>query len=105
MRKLVIALAAAPALLATPAVAVTYLTLPQAQALLFPHQALTPDFRTLTPAQMAAIRKASGDAPLSPQLKAWRAADGGWLIVDQVVGKHEFITYAVALDPAGSVRS
>ncbi|MBW8785251.1 MAG: FMN-binding protein [Novosphingobium sp.] len=105
MRKFVIALAAAPALLASPAIAVTYLSLPQVQALLFPHQALAPAFRTLTPAQMAAIRKASGEAPLSPELKAWRAADGGWLIVDQVIGKHDFITYAVALDPAGTVRS
>lgn len=27
------------------------------------------------------------------------------MIVDEVVGKHEFITLAVALDPTGAVRS
>jgi Na+-translocating ferredoxin:NAD+ oxidoreductase RnfG subunit len=84
--------------------ATVYLTPEQAQALMFPHQALRPDFRTLTSDQVAAIKKASGDTPLSKQLKAWRAADGGWFIVDEVVGKHEFITYAVALDPSGAVR-
>ena len=29
--------------------------------------------------------------------------DGAWFIVDEVVGKHEMITYAVALSPAGAV--
>ena len=33
------------------------------------------------------------------------AASGGWLIVDEVVGKHEFITYAVALDASGALKS
>jgi Na+-translocating ferredoxin:NAD+ oxidoreductase RnfG subunit len=84
--------------------ATVYMTQEQAQAALFPHQVLTPDFRTLLPQQVSAIRAASGESPLSPQLKAWRAADGGWLIIDEVVGKHEFITFAVALDPAGAVR-
>ena len=29
---------------------------------------------------------------------------GGWFIVDEVVGKHEFITYAVGLNANGSVK-
>ena len=29
---------------------------------------------------------------------------GGWFIVDEVVGKHEFITYAAGLTAAGSVK-
>jgi Na+-translocating ferredoxin:NAD+ oxidoreductase RnfG subunit len=84
--------------------ATVYLTAEQAQAQMFPRQALRADFRDLTPDQVAAIRKASGESPLSKQLKAWRAPDGGWFIVDEVVGKHEFITYAVSLDGAGAVR-
>jgi Na+-translocating ferredoxin:NAD+ oxidoreductase RnfG subunit len=84
--------------------ATVYMTAEQAQAAMFPHQALTPDFRDMTPDQVSAIRKASGESPLAKQLKAWRAQDGGWLIVDEVVGKHEFITYAVALDATGAVR-
>lgn len=95
------ALALAPAAVAH---ATTYLSVPQAQSLMFPGVALKPDFRTLTPAQVAAIQKDSGVNVLSKELKAWRAGNGGWFIVDQVVGKHEFITFALALDGAGAVR-
>jgi len=39
--------------------------------------------------------------------KVWRAErDGqllGWFVVDEVIGKHEFITYAVAISPDGHV--
>jgi FMN-binding protein len=85
--------------------ATTYLTVEQAQAAMFPHQSLTPAFRQLQPAEIEAIKRASGEAPLSKDLRAWRAPDGGWFIVDRVIGKHEFITYAVALTRDGAVRS
>lgn len=97
-------LLAAPAVLSSPAWATTYLTVTQAQTQMFPGQALRPQPFALSADQVAAIRKASGEAPLSRDLKAWRAPDGGWFIVDEVVGKHEFITYAVALSEAGAVR-
>lgn len=95
-----------PAALCAPLVAhaTTYLTVEQAQAQMFPGQTLSADFRTLTREQQAAIRADSGNAPLSPQLKAWKAGDQGWMIVDEVVGKHEFITFAVALDAQGAVK-
>src|SRR5258708_39343106 len=94
------------AALALPANAqgTVYLTVEQAQSAMFTGQALTPSFRQLQADQIAAIKKASGAAPLSKDLRAWRARDGGWFIVDRVVGKHEFITYAVALTPDGAVR-
>ena len=85
--------------------ATVYLTVEQAQAAMFPRQNLTPAFRQLQPDQIAAIKKASGEGPLSKDLRAWRAQDGGWFIVDRVIGKHEFITYAVALTRDGAVRS
>src|SRR5438128_7175060 len=72
--------------------ATVYLTVEQAQSAMFPRQALTPAFRQLQPAQIAAIKKLSGAAPLSKDLRAWRAQDGGWFIVDRVIGKHELIT-------------
>ncbi len=87
-----------------PAFATTYLTVEQAQALMFPGVALTPDFRTLTADQVKAIEKTSGVNVLSRGLKAWRAVGGGWFIVDQVVGKHEFITFALAIDKDGAVK-
>ena len=92
------------ALLPATGQATVYMTAEQAQAAMYPGKALRPDFRDLTPDQVTAIRKASGESSLSKQLKAWRSPDGGWFIVDEVVGKHEFITYAVSLDGAGGVR-
>lgn len=96
-----------PLALLAPAAAhaTTYLSAEQAQALMFPGQALRQDFRTLTDAQVAAIRKESGQSPLGRELKAWRAPDGGWFLLDQVVGKHEFITFALGLDAAGAVKA
>jgi hypothetical protein len=89
---------------AAPAHATVYLSVEQAQALMFPGATLAPDFVTLTPEQMKAIEKDSGVNVLSPSLKAWRASTGGWFIADQVVGKHEFITFALAIDAQGAVK-
>jgi Na+-translocating ferredoxin:NAD+ oxidoreductase RnfG subunit len=93
----------ATALVAAPAAATTYFTVEQAQQQLLPGQALTPVAVTLTPAQADAIEKASGVRVREKALKVWRAANGGWFYVDQVLGKHEFITYALALDAQGAV--
>jgi hypothetical protein len=86
-----------------PAFAVTYLTIGQAQALLFPGASLTADFRTLTSAEVTAIERAAGVNVLTRSLKAWRVSSGGWFIVDEVVGKHEFIPFALALRADGTV--
>lgn len=99
-----LSLIAAPIAVVSPAWATTYMSVAQAQAAYFPGQAMAADVRQMSSEQVGAIRKASGESPLSKDLKTWRAADGGWLIVDEVVGKHEFITYAVALDAAGAVK-
>ncbi len=92
-----------------PAYATVFLSVEQAQAAIFPGATLTEDARTLTPEQARAIAKAAGVKPLSPSLKAWKvaAADGrpaGWFIVDEVVGKHEFITFALGIDAGGAVK-
>lgn len=97
-------LLAAPAAIAAPAWATVYMTVPQVQAQLFPNVALRPDVRTFSPDQAKAIRARAGVSPLSKDVKLWRAPDGSALIVDEVVGKHEFITFALALDPSAAVR-
>jgi Na+-translocating ferredoxin:NAD+ oxidoreductase RnfG subunit len=86
------------------AYAVTYLTVEQAQILMFDDSVLRRDARTLTAEQVRAIESDSGVKVASPQINAWRDASGGWFILDQVIGKHEFINYAVALDATGAVR-
>jgi Na+-translocating ferredoxin:NAD+ oxidoreductase RnfG subunit len=40
----------------------------------------------------------------SRKVDVWKVDGGGWLIVDEVLGKHEFITYAVGLNADGSVK-
>lgn len=102
--KLVFAPLAALSLVPAVAQAVTYLSTAQAQALMIPGVALKPAFRTLTADQVAAIQRDSGVNVLTKDLKVWHASNGGWFIVDEVVGKHEFITFALALDASGAVR-
>ena len=102
--KLVFLPAAALTVLAGPAYSTVYLTIEGAQARLFPGATFQPEFRTLTAEQVKEIEKRSGVPVRNKDLKAWRASTGGWLIADQVVGKHDFIPFALALDEGGSVK-
>lgn len=98
-----------PVALVAPAYAVQYLTVGQAQQALFPEASeLAPVAVELSAEQREAIESASGVAVRNARLEVWQASGAkgplGWFIVDRVVGKHEFITYALALDPQGAVR-
>jgi Na+-translocating ferredoxin:NAD+ oxidoreductase RnfG subunit len=90
--------------------ATTYMTTAQAQAALFPAAASFVDRSVvLSPQQRTAIQKAAGVPVRSAKIAAWEALDAGgkhigWLFVDQVLGKHEFITYALSLDVFGAVK-
>ena len=84
--------------------ATVYMSVEQAQQAMFGGQKLVPHFHQLQPGEIAAIKKASGASPTSKDLKAWKAEDGGWFVLDRVIGKHEFITYAVALTRDGAVK-
>lgn len=103
MRSRFVLIPVAAVVVSAPAFAATYLSVEQAQGVLFPGATLTPEFRTLTGDQVKAIEKGSGVNVLSRELRVWRASTGGWFIVDQVVGKHEFIPFALALDRDGAV--
>ena len=94
---------------ALPAHAVQYFTLEQAQHALFPEATGFKENRVLISSeQRSAIEKAGKVRVRSAELAAWRVeANGkhlGWFLLDEVYGKHEFITYAVALDASGAVR-
>jgi len=90
--------------LAAPAYATSYLTVPEAQRLLFPGATLREDFVVLSEAQQRAIAQRSGVAVTAAEVRAWRAPDGGVFLLDEVVGKHERIGYALGLNADGSVR-
>lgn len=90
--------------------ATTYHTVESAQKACFPDGTeFAPGDVKLTKEQMKAIEKASGVRVRLDTQRVWRATkDGqsaGWFIVDEVLGKHEFITWALALKPDGSVQS
>lgn len=81
-----------------------YLSVEQAQKTMLPGAALTPANVTLTADQRKAIEKASDTRVRNATVRAWRVSGGGWFIVDEVIGKHEFITYAITLSGAGVVK-
>lgn len=87
-----------------PAQATVYLTPEQAQAAIFPGATFSPQPVTLTPAQAKEVQRRSGQRVRVPRLQAWRVSTGGWLIVDEVIGKHEFITFALGIDAGGAVK-
>jgi Na+-translocating ferredoxin:NAD+ oxidoreductase RnfG subunit len=92
-----------------PCYATTYLTVQQAQKLCFPEATeFTASDATLTTEQMRAIQKDSGVNVRSATQKLWRVSVGdkflGWFIQDEVLGKHEFIQWVLALNANGSVR-
>jgi hypothetical protein len=78
--------AAAIAATAAPAYAVQYLSIADAQKLAFPSAS-----RFVDSGDGHAYRAQAGDKLL------------GLFVVDRVIGKHLYIDYAVALDPAGRV--
>ncbi len=87
-----------------PSYATTYLTQEQAQQAIFPGQKLFPTPLKLTDAQRKAIENASGVRVRDLEPKVWRVEGGGWFLLDEVLGKHEFITYALGLNADGSVK-
>jgi Na+-transporting NADH:ubiquinone oxidoreductase subunit NqrC len=88
---------------------VQYLSLEQAQQALFPSADLfEPSVVQLNPDQRRAIEAAAGVKVRVGQVKAWRVKQGGkaggWMVLDEVIGKHELITYAVAIGNDGLVQ-
>jgi len=94
----------AAAAICVPAQATVYFTLEQAQQAIFPGGSFTPADVKLTDEQRRAIERRSGVNVRVPEQRIWRVAGGGWFILDEVVGKHEFITYALGLNADGSVK-
>lgn len=95
-------------MVAPAAMATVYLSPEQALEAIFPeHQAA--EFKSSTlklrKDQRKAVSASSGLSVRDQEIKIWTAADGSQMYVDQVVGKHEFITFAMGVSPDGKVRS
>jgi len=90
-------------------IAAKYMSIEQARELMFPFadEYVTQPLQ-LTPKQVQEIDTLSGVTGRGAQPLLWRAmAKGkliGWLFLDQVIGKHELITYALGVNTDGSIR-
>ena len=109
LRGVIAMIASATSVIAAPAAyATVYLSVEQAQRAMFPGAS---EFLShpldLTSAQRQSIVRSAGSSP--KRLLAWEARSGGrrlgWFLLDKVLGKHENITYAVALDTQGRIAA
>lgn len=92
-----------------PAFAAQYLSAEQAQAVMFPEAtAFRRQDIALTTVQMQLIEKLAGLPARSVNWHVAAALKGesvlGYVVFDDVIGKFELISYAVALNPDASVR-
>ncbi len=92
------------AAVSTSVYATTYLTVEQAQQVIFPGAKFLQAFVTLTEAQRQQVERTTGLNVPRKEIMVWRVSTGGFFIVDEVVGKHEFINYAIGLNADGSVK-
>ncbi|WP_251374428.1 FMN-binding protein [Polynucleobacter sp. MWH-Aus1W21] len=80
-----------------------YVSVEQAQKILFPNKALSKTPIIITDDLQDKMRAASSIRHPFQGDRIWKSSDGSWLVIDEVVGKHEMITYAVAINPNGSI--
>jgi Na+-translocating ferredoxin:NAD+ oxidoreductase RnfG subunit len=92
------------AILAPAAYGAAYLNVEQAQQAIFAGQKFTPAFVTLTADQAREIERRSDVNVRHREIQLWKVSNGGYFVVDEVVGKHEFITYAIGLSSDGTVK-
>lgn len=92
------------AAVSTSVYATSYLTVEQAQQAIFPGGKFTQAFVKLTDEQRREIERRTDVSVRNTEVRAWKVAGGGSFIVDEVLGKHQFIVYAIGLNADGSVR-
>ena len=81
-----------------------YLSIEQAQKILMPNKQLSKMPMIITDDLQEKMRTASSIRHPFQGDQIWKTSDGGWFIVDEVVGKHEMITYAVGIHANGQIQ-
>jgi FMN-binding domain len=96
---------AAVVMVAPSAFATQYLSVEQAQQLIFPGASFAPlELVRISDEQRREIERRTEVTVRAREQRVWRVNGGGFFIVDEVLGKHEFITYAAGLNADGSLR-
>lgn len=104
LKRCLILAALVAGLISGVAYARSFMSIQDAQKLMFPHTKLTKTPVSFSDAQLEVIRDRSGVREPENGDQIWRTANGGWFMVQQVVGKHEMITYAIGINPDGTVK-
>jgi len=81
-----------------------YLSIEQAQKQMFGNVAMQAKPILLSAEIQQKMRDLSSVSHPFTGNRIWKTAQGGWFIVDEVVGKHEMITYALGINPDGSIK-
>jgi Na+-translocating ferredoxin:NAD+ oxidoreductase RnfG subunit len=81
-----------------------YISVEEAKQLFFRDQLLKEVKVSIPKKLQDQIRRESGVRHSLDAVKLWKSEQGSWLIVDDVVGKHEMITYAVGIDTQGVIQ-
>ncbi len=84
--------------------AAVYLSENEAATILFPDVKLEPRWMDLSMQEVKTIEKNSGERVRSQRVRVWWGRNRQAIIIDRVLGKHEFITYAVAITPDGKIK-
>jgi Na+-translocating ferredoxin:NAD+ oxidoreductase RnfG subunit len=95
---------AASAMVSQSAFATIYFSEQQAQQAIFGNKKMTKNFVSVTKEQAKEIEKKSGVNFRNNEIKIWNVEGGATFIIDEVLGKHEFITYAIGINKDGSVK-
>lgn len=96
--------AASTAIISQSAFATVYFNEQQAQQAIFGNKKMTKNFVTVSKEQAKAIEKKTDVNFRNLEIKMWNVEDGGVFIIDEVLGKHEFITYAIGINKDGTVK-
>lgn len=92
------------AIVSQAAFAKVYLDEAQAKQAIFKNAKMTENFVTLTKDQANEIEDKTDVNLRNKEIKLWKVEGGGTFIIDEVLGKHEFITYAIGINKDGSVK-
>ena len=103
----------APAVIAVPATAIAakqYLTIEQAQRVMFPSaEQFVPIPIKPTEDELKKFSELADDSTDEWLARIWRVEEAGrlqgYFIVDDVIGKHDYISYAVALSNEGVISA
>ncbi len=80
------------------------LSLEETQQRLFPGQKMMLSSVLLTDAQRDKMKELSSVREPFKSERIWRTEQGDWFIVDEVLGKHEMVKYALAIHANGAIK-